>query len=536
MRKVLLNGIELDIDEETIIGFDIQTYDVKEPAKPKVIISNNVSFPPTSTNLKAIGFTNNPQVDSEVAFNLMLLTYIEGNDIIVENAKVRITEVLDRIKLVIYQKNDAWDTFKLLKFPDIEAKLFAFLAVKYNYPTVLNKAGSFATFLDFFINSNHGIIIPFYFSNLYNQETESGSGIYLEGLDFITLANGGMQGGHFSVYAKDFFQFLEDEYNIDFQTNELFDGNIFQDLFATKVFIPFQSLTIINNGGYYLNLNETETYTPLKDVTIKADKSIYDFVIAFFQHFNVIIDNFWLNGSYVNRCYRFDDMLNYAPIKNWSGKLSGQSKYIPIVDGYAQKNYITFSKIYEGGDKYFNSRKILCANKNIDPEIELFSINAYVPNGVTSDAGKWIPDLSVSNAFTDFTFLIDSGQTQTVKVWFNTENIDVTLKVPALYDLSSEYQLLESVMNKPRLYEAEKWLTLSDIRNIRFFCQYYIEELGGCFFLNKIKGYVAGSLKSSTKIELIKISNNTLLNIPDADNYIDGVGNDFTDGNNNLLF
>lgn len=538
IKEIYINGSLMDTDDKTIIGFDLQSYDVKDPANPKIIISNTVTFPCTSNNLRIIGFADNPQVESDVPFYYMYLTYNQNNEVIVEDARVRITEVGDRISMVIYQKNNVWDSFKVIKFPDIEAKLFAYLVVKYGYPIANTKVSSYGTFLDFFINSESGITLPFYFGNLYDKETEEGSNQYLEGTDsgnYITLADGLNQGGHFSVYALDFFQFLEDEYGIDFQTNEDFQANIFKDEYASKVYFPLQSITAISDNGYYISLNQQETYEPLDDVAIKTDKSIYDFILAYFQHFNVIMDNFWNNGNYVNRCYRFDQLSDDAPVVNWSGKISGKPKYYPILSGFAQSNSIKFSEIYDGGAETFNSRTIFCANKNIDAESELFTIECYMPKGVTIGS-VFVPLMNEAPAFNTFTFLIYSGNTKQVTVYLNHDNVSVNLKVPALYSLDNEYRLLEAIAYKPKIYEVEKWFTLNDIRNLRFFAQYYIEELGGTFFLNKVKGYVAGSLRSTTKCELIKIGSKTPIEIPGGDFFVDGNGNIFTDGNGNLFY
>lgn len=362
MKKVILNGSIMDVDKATIIGFDFQSYDIKDPAKPKATISNKISFPATAKNLYAIGYANNPQIDSDVPYNEMYLTYIEGNDVIVENAKVRIESVGNRIELLIYDKNNVWDLFKQLLIPNINVGLLVYLAEKYNLPIVTQKAATYSAFLDAFINRQTGIILPFYFSNLYEHKLNEADPNYLEGQNYITLATNGIQGGHFAVSVKDIFQYLESTYDIDFQTAIEFDYNIFNDEYASTVFIPWQGFTVKSDGGYYLSINIDSEYKPLDGVSIKDDKTVYDLIAAYFKHFNILIDNVWDGGKYVNRCYRFDDITN-SPVENWSGKLSGTPKYYPVIQGITQNNYIRFSSIYEGGSKNFNSKLMVCETK-----------------------------------------------------------------------------------------------------------------------------------------------------------------------------
>ena len=79
-----------------------------------------------------------------------------------------------------------------------------------------------------------------------------------------------------------------------------------------------------------------------------------------------------------------------------------------------------------------------------------------------------------TQAFKEFTFLVFSGQRENVDVYLGSNVINVSLQIPALYDLTAEYVLLAEMARKPKVYEVEKWLTLSDIRNLRFFKQYFI--------------------------------------------------------------
>ena len=92
-----------------------------------------------------------------------------------------------------------------------------------------------------------------------------------------------------------------------------------------------------------------------------------------------------------------------------------------------------------------------------------------------------------------------------------------------MYGLSGEYYGLESILEYPVYYEVKKWLTLYDITELEFFKKYYIRELNGCFFLNKISGFNPEKSNEPTTIELIKVSDETPYT-PYVDFWVDGIG------------
>ena len=84
------------------------------------------------------------------------------------------------------------------------------------------------------------------------------------------------------------------------------------------------------------------------------------------------------------------------------------------------------------------------------------------------------------------------------------ETTPITLKKSAHYSLNDEYNTLAKMVEYPVFYKVEKWLNLNDIFQLKFFRKYFIRELNGYFFINKISGYNPKSKKATT-IELIKI-------------------------------
>jgi hypothetical protein len=45
MRLLRFNGQDIDIDEQTSIGIDIQCFDIKSPLQRKINISNSFTIP-----------------------------------------------------------------------------------------------------------------------------------------------------------------------------------------------------------------------------------------------------------------------------------------------------------------------------------------------------------------------------------------------------------------------------------------------------------------------------------------------------------
>jgi len=113
-------------------------------------------------------------------------------------------------------------------------------------------------------------------------------------------------------------------------------------------------------------------------------------------------------------------------------------------------------------------------------------------------------------------------------------SIKTTMKAAALYDINSEYTLLNTAMQYPVYYELKKWMNATTIFNLDFFKLYYFKELGGAYFINKIKGFNPEMSRQATTLELFKISNKAPdVNVITYDYFTDGLGNIFEDGNNN---
>ena len=518
MRLLKFNNIQIDIDEQTAIGIDFQGYDIKDPGKRKIAISNAFTIPKTSHNLKQIGHVGNPQSLSNIAYNPIIVQYYNDNKQLIRNGSARITEVSERINLMVYEKASFWDLMSDFLWQDVQQELLEWLQDAKGYPSATTPyVGTFQHFIENYINTTEGLILPHYISNFSKYSPDDLT--YLEDNTHIWLkynTTGGAingQGGHFCVFCKTIFEFIEYKYDVDFSVTSLaYDYNIFQDVIAKAMFVPVRNISIeYTSTGFYFRVDTDAAFLPEKNTIDKESKSLYDFTKSFFQHFMALIDRVKTTDLSEKFIVRRGDELSNAPIINFSGGMSGDPIFKPIIDGYKQINYIKFGSVFEGGDKLRNSKKIICQNKNLDAgttDDSLFTIDAYVP-GEFVLGGDFTPDLSTSDSFKTFTFFVTQGNSSVaVKAQQNGDErtANVVLKVAKLYSLASEYNTLATMAAYPKYYTVKKWLTLNQIDKLVYFARYWVKELNGYYFLNKVSGYNPQKSNEPTTVELIKLS------------------------------
>ena len=537
---------DVDLDDKTAIGINLQTYDIKEPGKRKINVSNSFTVPATANNMKIFGYAGNSQFTSTAVYSNATCDYWIDNIHLIKNSRIRFEEYEERISLFIFEKANIWDELKLLNWQDFTFEFLIWMQTYKGLPSSGSPyTGSFSDLMDIYINATEGLILSFYIGNFYDTALESTSTIQLNYANPIDIGEKG-KGGHFCAFAKTIFEFIEYKYSVDFLTSggEIIK-NIWDDTYALSVFTPVREITITKDypTNYFRFVKPDVPFLPLEDVQDKSGKSLYDFVNSFFQHFNIIIDEIEIDNNFVIALSRFDDIITSGEITNWSGISTDKPKFKPYIDKFAQINLIKFKEIYPEGDELIGSREIPCLNENLDAKNDLFEIDAYIPNFIEITNGV-IPDLSIKESFKTFQFFVADSLT-TYNVTINTSNYsgithvyDSTskqIKKAALYGLSGEYYGLESILEYPVYYEVKKWLTLYDIIDLKFFKKYYIRELNGCFFLNKISGFNPEKSNEPTTIELIKVSDETTYT-PYVDFWVDGIGAIWTDGLGNYYY
>lgn len=667
------NGLNIDTDEKTAIGVDFQAYDVKNPAQRKVNISNSFTIPKTSNNAKILGIEGDVYNISTALYSTVIVDCWVKNTHLIRNAKARIEAIDDySISIFIFEKNDFWEKLKLFKWSDFELEFFNWMYVN-DYiwtASVPFTSVSFWYVLSEISNKSEYITLLLYYTNAINQLNNES---ILPDTTFLEVGNDSndliyhnqiclgfnsqyfykpqtTETGHFSVFCKSIFKFIEYKYGVNLLTDKTnLVGNIWNDPIANKICIPFrnihlgsgytydiesslgtidpnypQSFTIgsdgllyqfvidavlsdltykvivglgsstttneyldnividyanqhqtinipptfaltagslvyvnikyylcvytdpidcnllslknITSNNYQFSLNQNSVFNPLKDVKDKNEKTLFDFVNSFFQYFNIIKDEFYLNGNEVIRLARFDDIKTSVNFKDWSGKIGIGKTLFPSIQNIAQENYIKFKDVYPEGAKTLNQKIITCQNKNIDATADLFSIDAYIPSLIDIGNNDLILNLSTKECFKTFEFIIENGYTTESIVTLLQEytfcQIFTTFqfKKAAIYDLNSEYIQYNNIMQYPKLYEIKKWLTLQDVENLQFFMKYWIRELGASFFLNKISGFNPLKSNEPTTLELLLLDYTSPPLGQPVEAFVDGFGNSFVDG------
>lgn len=574
MRLLYINDVLMDIDEQTSLGIDFQAYDIKDPSKRKVNISNKFSIPKTAHNMAVFGFADNPQSTSDIIYNTITCDYWQDNNHLIENGLVRVEEISDRLSLYFTGKNTIWEDLKLLTWDAFLTEYLAWAKDVKGLPVYQPTNNDFADFIADFTTATDGIILPFYYGNLLNStvESETSTKIILSYSIFHYLSYSELfGGGHFCIFAKSIFEFIEYKYSVNFCVNESsITGNIWDDTIAPTAYTPARNLfvesvvsypggiytidgyEILKKRSYYGTPDQIAIFEPLNDVKDKEDKTLFDFCSAFFQKFNIIIDNIVLtDGTKAIRLARFDDIKTLAPVKDFSKKIQSITSFKPSLSGYSQHNLIKIKGLYPEAAENFGARDITCLNKNLDVTSDLFSVDEYIAN-FKQITGDVIPDLSIQESFKTFEFFLTTGTSDDlIDIKFSdtyigllgspvtyTSTASLSLPIPAHYSLDNEYLFLEEIIQKPKLYTIKKWLSINDIFSLEFFCQYYIRELNGSFFINKISGFNPDKSTEPTTIELIRISDKTPTPVFGNDYWTDGdtPPNIFTDGFGNYFY
>jgi hypothetical protein len=562
MRILRINDIDVDIDDQTAIGIDFQSYDVTNPGKRFVTISNTFTIPLTANNKSIFGNAQNPQSLSTSVYEDNICNYWVDNEQLIKDAKCRVEEIQDRISLFIFQKKDIWDILKSVEWPDFITDFITWAQLNKGLESAGSPIVGGANFVNKYIATTESVYLPMYFGNLLEyienatgNPLENSTRILLKFAETVSATNIVSEGGHFCIYAKTIFEYIEDTYDVNFLTSGgVLPGNIWDDPIANAIYIPAKEISISLTGTLPANVSiyfepiqsNSSGFLPLKDQRDKKDKTLYDFVNAFMQHFNILKDELEVNGEDVIRMARFDD-IETADVLDWSGNTSNTPLFKPLIEGYGQKNIIKFKEIYPEGDSLLNSKTLESSNVNLDYSKDLFDIDSYVPGFIDIGNSDFVPDLSIKESFKTFAFLITDGTT--------TNNIDVEgrditygLGVPigplhsvqmpkaALYNLDDEYNYLDEAITYPKYYELEKWFKPDELKDFEFFKQYYIRELNGSFFINKISGFNPDKSKEPTTIEIMRISNRTPIVDPDLNYWTDGVADAFTDGDGDYFF
>lgn len=559
MTKILrINNSIVDIDNNTSIGITFENYDIKEPGKRKLKYSNDFSIPKTPNNLKIIGFAGNIHFTDNTVYEKLTIDYWIDNEYIIESSFCCVDSVTpDRINMYVYDKIDFWDLIKDYDIQTFETELLVWLNVTYNIPIGVDpwSGTSIVTFLGDTTGTAKGIQVPYFATNLYYYDPNGGTSYLESDGETVIVNNLSLKSGHVCFYILTILEFLESKFSVNFARATQSNATIFDDTVIQGVYVPLRDIMIVPtndqfgalNGFYYVNNLLSTTFQPYENLEFAKDKTVNDLILSFFKHFNIIVDTVNYQGTNYISLHRFDDFRTANVPIDWSGGIKEIVSFKPKIEGYSQKNIIKFDSIYENGDSLQNSRSILCLNENIEKESELYTIDAHIPAFFTTTYGTYA-NVGQEKSFETFIFFCNYGTTSSainirmdsvVMGGFIPQPPDETMTFPlaALISLAApEFSLLDSIIAYPRVYEIKKYLKTSEIHDFKFFRQYYIQELGASFYVNKISGYNPEDSKDATTLELIQISYDTPPAPFSIPFYVDGIADPFADGTGDYYY
>lgn len=533
MRILKINDVTADIDSSTAIGIDFEVWDPSDPGKQRVNSSNTFTIPLTTTNRAIFGFADDPQSGGDEVYDEVLVSYWADGARLLYKAVGRVTEMSDRITILCYQKDNFWTTLEDRTLDDLGGSFLVYLYVHYGVPIAAYPTSSFSNIISAYRNlvtPANGVCIPYMLSNLRAYEDadlEQGfNDVYLS--YYNADDDEVYHGAHWCVYTRALLEFLESSLNVDLHLDDTgVTGSLWADSNAYNSFFLMPNLVL--NQEYnsttatrtiWFEFDDEATFEPNGESS-SLDIGLLDLLKIFLQTFNVITNQYYDNNNKLHiEMYKFDD-IESADMLNWSGKIDAATKpkFKPLLSGYGQKSYIYYSSVYTGAAEYKGARVIESSNVNLDAKTELFSIDSYYPPNLAITSSIGIENLVESEALNKIMFFVQGSTAFANSITFHLETgasadnlIITTTATPTLcqfYAVANEYNTLETLADKPKVYEAKLWLSPKDVESLTAFQLVYIKELRGAFFVTKVKGYNPSMSKEATTVYLMKVSDIT---------------------------
>ena len=489
------NFFDLDLDDKTAIGISYQGFNPEAPDQIGFKYSNSFSIPRTANNDKLTGFGGN----SDDVYLPWFVNYIVDNEKVISSGKIKVTDItIDRINCSIAAKSTIWDKLKSDKWPDFMAEVYSEITKPQN--------GAWDVFIQDCINNSSGVKLKAFYGDLFgNSEMNMiarDAQYKSSALNEIVFKINGYEGGQFVIPVKAIFDRILVKYGINFITN----STVFTALnayFQSRYFkLQFTGGGLgVYSFGYFRGFSNGTTNGVKSD---KASKTVYDFVKEFIVHSGCLVDIIDDTNIALNR---MDDLLT-APEVDFSGNIEKDSiKFSPAIDGIAQNNTIDFSEYSNKIQKGSLQLNIQCLNQNVETASQFLELKEFAPPAYL-DRDKNVLGLFEDATWNNFTFLQDSGNTASYNclAYFDlaTElSTTKTLAIAKIMDVG--YSIWAQMIQKPIKYTIKKWLTSADIKNIKLFQRYWIDELKGYYMLVKVNGLNPEKSNEATELEFIKI-------------------------------
>ena len=552
MRLLRINGEIADIDEDTAIGIDLQAYDFKDPGKLKVNVSNTFSLPATAKNMRILGSPGNPSRVDNTIYNRISVDYQVKNKVYISNGSARVESIKKgRINMFVAQRPGFIERMK-------SVTLNQFLQQWFENNFQNTAFANYQSLVNAYAEGHNGVILPAMIGPLVNLADKNGriveAFLYDTGVPGIGIINEmtmkvrdtsqgtTAHGGHFCVFIEPLFKYFEAYFGVNLNSDLSAVYSLFNDDVFKMLFIPVRHINVNDNTPRleWVDLGGSENMRPLSDIIPYNNLSAFDLFSETLKILGYGVEEVGDGFEIVRLDYMgaipvADDILPGYMEAGFRENL----EYKPIIEGYGQQNIIKMSPAENAGEMA-GARILLSNNENSEAKKELFKVNAYVPAMLRSYHmfnAIFVPNMAEAKALEYITFLRlkTSGAVTSYTFWVNgvheptpssatSENPTeasvnaingefgdpswrtlISVKIPEVYTVSAEYNFLEGIINSPETYKVKRWVTSSQMENFRKIATYYVPELGGWFYVNKIKGFNPVKSKQPVEFELIKL-------------------------------
>lgn len=547
MRLLRINGEIADIDEDTAIGIDLQAYDFKDPGKLKVNVSNTFSLPATAKNMRILGSPGSPSRVDNTIYNRISVDYQVKNKIYINNGSTRVESIKKgRINMFFAQRPGFIDRMKAVTLNQFLQQWFIHDFQNYMF-------ADYEAMVNAYAEGHNGVILPAMLGTLADLPDEkgrvieyfgfdNGSGIVHEIAMRVQHHDEGWvaHGGHFCVFIAPLFKYFEEYFGVDLNSASPAVYSLFNDGVFKSLYIPCRNINVADGTRMleFVQFDPNSNLRPLDDVVPYSDLSAFDLFSETLKLLGYGVEEVGEGFELVRL-----DQMGAVPIHGdilpgyMEAEFRKEMEYKPIVEGYGQQNIIKMEPADNAGEMA-GARVLVSNNENSEAKKDLFTVNAYVPTFFRGWSlflpAYFVPDMREAKSVEKLAFFRSSerrviftvsGKYQTIPpevvqqfptyiqgmiprgTYIDTPDWQVGgyLFAPEVYSVSAEYNFLEGIINSPETYKVKRWVTSSQMENFRKIATYYVPELGGWFYVNKIKGFNPVKSKQPVEFELIKV-------------------------------
>ena len=162
---IQINGEYADIDEQTAIGFNFQSFNPASPENVFLSYSNTFSLPLTAKNRKLIKFSDHVCYNStEIYDKFEADVFLCGYKLF--HGLVLVDSIVDRINMTVYDKLDFVETLKNIFFARLNTEQTTVQGLLVDYVNANNSFAYYSDIIQYMASGTHDIWLPYSLGSL----------------------------------------------------------------------------------------------------------------------------------------------------------------------------------------------------------------------------------------------------------------------------------------------------------------------------------------------------------------------------------